>query len=70
MRFGSKNIEKTGVLWTMLASSLLAVVSFATPALSQDVAPLSQNPAAQSAAAVQPPPGENQGVTPDPAIRV
>jgi phospholipid-binding lipoprotein MlaA len=66
MRFGSKNIEKTGVLWTMLASSLLAVVSFATPALSQDVAPLSQNPAAQSAAAVQPPPGENQGVTPDP----
>ncbi len=67
MRSGSTKIEKTGVLWaTMLASSLLAVVSFATPALSQDAAPLSQNPAAQSAAATQPPPGENQGVTPDP----
>jgi phospholipid-binding lipoprotein MlaA len=51
----------------MLASSLLAVVSFATPALSQDVAPLSQNPAAQSAAATRTPPGENnQGVYSDP----
>jgi phospholipid-binding lipoprotein MlaA len=66
MRSGSKKIEKTGVLWTMLASSLLAVVSFATPALSQDAAPLSANPASRSAAEVQPPPGENQGVTPDP----
>jgi phospholipid-binding lipoprotein MlaA len=66
MTSGPKQIEKAGALWMMLASSLLAVVSFATPALSQDVAPLSQNPAAQSAAAVQPPPGENQGVTPDP----
>ena len=51
----------------MLASSLLAVVSFATPALCQDVAPLSQNPAAQSAAAARTPPGENnQGVYSDP----
>jgi len=51
----------------MLATSMLAVVSFATPAMSQDVAPLSQNPAAQSAAAVQTPPGENnQGVYTDP----
>jgi phospholipid-binding lipoprotein MlaA len=66
MRSGPKKIEKTGVLWTMLASSLLAVVSFATPALSQGAAPLSQTQAAQSAAATQPPPGENQGVTPDP----
>lgn len=66
MTSGSKKIEKTGVLWTMLASSLLAVVSFATPALSQDAAPLSANPAARSAAETQAPPGENQGVTPDP----
>ena len=66
MTSGPKQIEKAGALWMMLASSLLAVVSFATPALSQDVAPLSQNPAAQSAAAVQPPPGESQAVTPDP----
>lgn len=66
MTSGPKQIEKAGALWMILASSLLAVVSFATPALSQDVAPLSQNPAAQSAAAVQPPPGESQAVTPDP----
>ncbi|MGB0060871.1 MlaA family lipoprotein [Candidatus Binatus sp.] len=67
MRSGSTKIEKTGVLWaTMLASSLLAVVSFATPALCQNAAPLAQNQAAQSAAASQPPPGESQAVTPDP----
>ena len=66
MRSGSIQINKTGVLWTMLASSLLAVVSFATTAMSADVAPFSQNPAAQSAAAAQPPPGENQGVYSDP----
>ena len=66
MRSGSIQIKKTGLLWTMLASSLLAVVSFATPAMSADVAPFSQNPAAQSAAAAQPPPGENQGVYSDP----
>lgn len=50
----------------MLASSLLAVVSFATPALCQDAAPLSQNPAAQSAANAQTPPGENNQVYSDP----
>ena len=66
MRSGTKHIEKTGALWTMLASSLLAVVSFTMPAFSQDAAPLSQNPAAQSAAAAQPLPGESQAVTPDP----
>jgi phospholipid-binding lipoprotein MlaA len=66
MRFSSKQIERTGALRMMLASSLLAAVSFATPALSQDAAPLSQNPAAQSAAATQTPPGENQGVYTDP----
>jgi phospholipid-binding lipoprotein MlaA len=67
MSSGSIQIKKTGVLWTMLASSLLAVLSFATPAISADVAPLSTNPAAQSAAAAQPPPGENnQGVYSDP----
>jgi len=66
MRSGAKQIERTGALWAMLASSLLAVVSFATPALSQDAAPLSSNPAAQSAAAAQTPPGENTGVYSDP----
>src|SRR5882757_9447440 len=67
MRSGSKEITKTSVRWTMLAVSMIAVVSFATPAISADVAPFSQNPAAQSAAAAQPPPGENnQGVYSDP----
>jgi phospholipid-binding lipoprotein MlaA len=67
MRSGSKQIERTGARWAILASSLLGFVWFAMPALAQDVAPLSQNPAAQSAAAVQPPPGENnQGVYSDP----
>jgi len=67
MRSDSKEITKTGVLWTTFASSLLAVISFATPAMSADVAPLSMNPAAQSAAATQPAPGENnQGVYSDP----
>ena len=66
MRSGSKHIERTGALWTMLASSLLAVVSFTTPALSQDVAPFSANPAARQAATAQTPPGESQAVTPDP----
>src|SRR5271170_1030576 len=67
MRSGSKQIDRAGSLWTMLASSLLAVVSFATPALSQNPAPLSQNPAAQSAAATNMPPDENnQGGYADP----
>jgi phospholipid-binding lipoprotein MlaA len=52
----------------MLASSLLAVVSFATPALSQAAAPTSQKPAAQSAAnpSTQPPGENNQGGYADP----
>jgi phospholipid-binding lipoprotein MlaA len=68
MRSVAKKVTKTGVLSTMLATSMLAVVSFATPAISADVAPFSQNPAAQSAANAQPPPpGENnQGVYSDP----
>src|SRR5260370_11395635 len=67
MRSVSKQITKTGVLSTMLATSMLALVSFATPALSQDAAPLSMNPAAQQAASSQTPPGENnQGVYSDP----
>ncbi len=69
MRFGSKQIERTGARWMMLASSLLAVVSFATPALSQGAAPMSQKPAAPSAAATpstQPPGESNQGVYADP----
>lgn len=52
----------------MLASSLLAVVLFATPALSQGAAPASQKPAAQSAASpsAQPPGETNQGGYADP----
>jgi len=67
MRSGSKQIKKTGALSAILAASMLAVVSFATPALCQNAAPFSQNPAAQQAASVQTPPGENnQGVYSDP----
>jgi phospholipid-binding lipoprotein MlaA len=66
MRSRSKQVEKTGALWMMLASSVLAVVSFATQAMSADVAPLSSSPAAQSAAATQPPPGENNQAYTDP----
>jgi phospholipid-binding lipoprotein MlaA len=53
MRSVSKQTERTGARWMMLASSLFAVVSFATPALSQ-------TPSSK------PPPGESQAVTPDP----
>ena len=68
MRSGSKQIERTGARWAMLASSLLAVVSFATPALSQSAAATSQKPAAQSAAnpSAQPPGENNQGGYADP----
>jgi phospholipid-binding lipoprotein MlaA len=66
MRSRSKQVEKTGALWMMLASSVLAVVSFTTQAMSADVAPLSSSPAAQSAAATQPPPGENNQAYTDP----
>src|SRR5271170_7960834 len=66
MTSGSKQIERTGALRMMLASSLLAVVSFATPAFCQDAAPLSTSPAAQSAASAQTPPGENNQVYSDP----
>jgi phospholipid-binding lipoprotein MlaA len=68
MRSGSKQIERTGARWMMLASSLLAVVSFATPALSQGAAPMSQTPAPQSAAnpSIQPPGENNQGGYADP----
>ena len=68
MRSGSKQIERTGARWMMLASSLLAVVSFATPALSQGAAPMSQTPVPQSAAnpSIQPPGENNQGGYADP----
>jgi hypothetical protein len=67
MRPDLKQIERTGARWFMLASSILALVSFATPAMCEEVAPLSMNPAAQSAAASQPLPGENnQGGYADP----
>ena len=37
MKSDSKQINRAAPLWTMLALSLLAAVSFAIPALSQDV---------------------------------
>ena len=68
MTSGSKQIERTGARWMILASSLLAVVSFATPAMSQGAAPVSQNAAPQSAAnpSNQPPGENNQGGYADP----
>ena len=71
MRSGSNQIERIGARWMMLASPLLAVVLFATPALSQGAAPMPQNPPAraQSAAATgstQPPGESNQGGYADP----
>jgi phospholipid-binding lipoprotein MlaA len=69
MRSILKQIEGTGARWLTLASCLLAVL-FATPAMSEGVAPLSMSPTAQSAAAApdsQSPPGENnQGGYADP----
>src|SRR5579863_6519182 len=65
MRPCPKPAEKMGRL--MMTASIVAALSYATPALCQNAAPLSQNPAAQSAAEVHPTPGENnQGGTPDP----
>jgi phospholipid-binding lipoprotein MlaA len=67
MRSGAKQIERRGGRWTVMLSSLLAVVWFATPAMSADVAPLSQNPAAEAAGMSKgPPPGENNQVYTDP----
>jgi phospholipid-binding lipoprotein MlaA len=67
MRSCAKQIERTNARWTALASSLLALVWFASPAMSADVAPLSLNPAAQNASAnPQTPPGENNQVYSDP----
>jgi phospholipid-binding lipoprotein MlaA len=70
MRSCSKPAALADTLRMMLASSLVAAIGFVTPAFSQDVAPLSQNPAAQSAANANPqnqPPGENnQGGYADP----
>ncbi len=72
MRSDLKQIEGTGARWMTLASCLLAIL-FATPAMSEGVAPLSMNPAAQAAAAApdsQSPPGENnQGGYADPLSR-
>lgn len=65
MRSGAKQIERTGGPGMALAASLLAMVWFATPALSADVAPLSQNPAAEAAGSATPP-GENTQVYSDP----
>src|SRR5277367_3495311 len=69
MRSDLEQIEGTGACWMTLASCLLAVL-FATPAMSEGVAPVSMHPAAESAAAApdsQSPPGENnQGGYADP----
>lgn len=67
MRPCPKSLEKRTGLRLMLIASIVAALAYAVPALSQDAAPMSQNPAAQSAASVTPLPGENnQGGTPDP----
>ena len=66
MKSRSKQLERTNSLWLMLASSALVVIFYSTPASSTDVAPLSMNPAAQSAASAQTPPGENNQVSSDP----
>jgi phospholipid-binding lipoprotein MlaA len=68
MKLCSKTAE-TGTLRIIAAMSVIAALAWTTPALSQDVAPLSANPAAQSAASAgtQAPPGENnQGGYADP----
>ncbi len=62
-----KSAEKRGGLSLILTASIVAALGYAAPALSQDVAPLTLNPATQQAAAVNPPPGEaNQGGYADP----
>jgi phospholipid-binding lipoprotein MlaA len=61
---GAKQILRKGPGLTALASSILALLWLGTPAMSADVAPLSLNPAAQSAANT--PPGENNQVYSDP----
>jgi phospholipid-binding lipoprotein MlaA len=67
MRSCPKSLENRGGLRLILTASIVAALAYVTPAMSQDAAPLSQNPAAQSAAAVTPSPGDNnQGGTPDP----
>src|SRR5262249_13522530 len=68
MTFCPLRADKIGPLRTIFGASLLAMFAFATSASAQDVAPLSQNPASQSAASEQtPPPGEtSQGGYPDP----
>ena len=44
MKYGLNKIAVTGARWIMLASSILAIVSFASAALSEDVAPLVDEP--------------------------
>jgi len=62
-----KPAEKRGGLSLILTASIVAALAYAAPAMSQDVAPLTLNPATQQAAAVNPPPGENnQGGYADP----
>src|ERR1700722_303882 len=67
MKFCPKPAEKKAGLNLILAASIAAALAYAAPAMSQDVAPLSNNPAAHEAAMVNPPPGENnQGGYADP----
>jgi phospholipid-binding lipoprotein MlaA len=51
--------KKAGLNLILAASIITAALAYAAPAMSQDAAPLSNNPAAHEAAAVNPPPGEN-----------
>ncbi len=70
MRSCPEPADKIGALRLMLAASIVAAMSYATPALCADAAPFSQNPSAQAAANANPqnqPPGENnQGGYADP----
>jgi phospholipid-binding lipoprotein MlaA len=54
MKFCPKPPQNKGGLNLMMAASIVAALCYATPALSQDVAPLTLNPATQQAAQVTP----------------
>ncbi len=49
-----------------LVAAFVTGFCYASPAFSQDVAPITQNPAQQQAALAKPLPGESNQVTPDP----
>jgi phospholipid-binding lipoprotein MlaA len=62
-----KPADKRAGLNLILPALIVFALAYAAPAMSQDVAPLTLNPATQQAAAANTPPGENnQGVYTDP----